>query len=77
MGLHGKILVVGESTELISVRSCQKLSPCRTEPIPAGCKMSLMLAKVEPIDNSGRASGVTDSRRGEKVAVQQQLGKEE
>ena len=32
----------------------------------AGSKTDLLLAKAEPISNSGSASGITDLRRGEK-----------
>ena len=34
-----------------------------TEPIPAGSKMDPLLAKAEPISDSGNASVITYSRR--------------
>lgn len=52
------LLVAGVAT----VRSCQPL--CPGEPMPAGSKTYLLLAKAEPIRNMGSASGITDSRRG-------------
>jgi len=42
-----------------SVRSCQKLPPCLIELMPAGSKADLLLAKAEPISDSGSASGIT------------------
>ena len=51
------------STGLASVRSCQKLPPCLTEPMPAGAKMDLLLAKTEPSSNGGSPSGITRLRR--------------
>ena len=48
---------------------CGKLleaSPCLIEPVPAGYKTDLLLAKTEPISDSGSASGITDLRRGKK-----------
>jgi len=48
------------------VRTCQKLPPCLTEPMPASSKMDLLLAKAEPISDSGSASGITCLRRGKK-----------
>jgi len=48
-----------------SVRSCRKLPPCPTEPVPASPKMDLTLAKAEPIRDGGSASGVTELRREE------------
>ena len=56
-----------------SVRSCWKLPPCLTEPMPAGSKMDPLLAKAEPISDGGHASRIMYLRRGEKEPVQQQL----
>ena len=47
-----------------SLRRDQGIPPCLTEPVPAGSKMDLPLAKAEPISNSGSASGITYLRRG-------------
>jgi len=44
---------------MASVGSCKKLPLCSTEPMPAGSKTDLPLAKVKPIGNGGRASGIT------------------
>ena len=49
------------------VRSCWKLPPCPTEPMPAGSKMDPLLAKAEPISDSGSVSGTTYLRRGGKL----------
>jgi len=61
------------STGVASVRSCQKLSPYLIEPVPAGSKMDLLLAKGKPISDSGSTSGITYLRRAKKSAVGQQL----
>ena len=50
-----------------SVRSCWKLPLCLIEPMPAGSKMDLLLAKAKPISDSGSASGITYLRRGKKT----------
>ena len=42
----------GEATGVASVRSCWKLPPCLTEPMPAGSKTDPLLAKVKPISAS-------------------------
>lgn len=39
-----------------SVRSHQELSPCCTEPVPAGSVMDLPLAKAEPVSKAGGVS---------------------
>lgn len=52
------------ATGELSVGSCQKLLPCRIEPMPAGSKMNPLLAKAKPFSDSGSASGTTDLRRG-------------
>jgi len=57
------------ATGVASVRSCQKLPPCPTEPTPAGSKTDFPLAKAEPISDGGSTSGITYLRRGEKNAA--------
>jgi len=47
------------ATWVASVRSCQKLPLCPTEPWPAGTKMDPLQAKAEPISDGGSASGIT------------------
>jgi len=42
-----------------SVRSCEKLPPCLTEPVPASFKTDPPLAKDKPISNGGSASVIT------------------
>jgi len=42
-----------------SVRSCEKLPPCLTEPMPAGFKTDTPLAKAKPVSDGGSASGIT------------------
>lgn len=37
-GLHGKVLLVGWTAELTSVRTFQKLSSCPTKPVPTGSR---------------------------------------
>jgi len=46
-----------------SVRSCEKLILCLTDPALAGLKTDLPLAKAEPISNGGSTSVVTYLRR--------------
>jgi len=55
MGLHDKILVV-ECYRVASVRSCEKLPPYPTEPMPVGSKTDTPLAKTNPISNRGSIS---------------------
>ena len=54
----------GGATGMASVRSCQKLPLCPTEPMPAGSKTDPPLAKAEPISDGGSASVITYLRRG-------------
>jgi len=46
-----------------SVRSCEKLPPCLTEPVPAGtlalCASLALWAKAKPISDDGSASVIT------------------
>ena len=64
LGLRGKVLVVGGATGVASVRSCWKLPLCLIEPMPAGSKTDPLLAKAEPINDSGSASVITYLRKG-------------
>jgi len=64
VGLHGKVLVVGGAIGMDSMRSCKKLPPCLTEPVPGGSKMDLPLPKSKPSSDGGSASGITYFRRG-------------
>ena len=73
LGLHGKVLVAGSTTRVASVRRCQKLPPCLIEPMPASSKTDPLLAKAEPISNSGSASGITYLRKGKEVTGELQL----
>jgi len=52
-----------------SVRSCKKLPPCLTDPVPVGSKTDPLLAKAKPISNSGSASVIT-CLKGEKKPVE-------
>jgi len=49
-----------------SVRSCEKLPPCLTKPVPARAKLDPPLAKAKPMSDSGSASVITCLRRGRK-----------
>jgi len=77
MRLHGKVLVVGETIGVASMRSCEKLPPCLMKPVPAGSKMDLLLAKAKPISDGGRASVITDLRRGKKLLEEKTVEREE
>jgi len=57
------------ATGVASVGSCQKLPLCPTEPVPAGSKTDLLLAKTKPVSNGGSASVITNLRRKEKTCV--------
>lgn len=54
------------AAEVASVTRHQKLLPCQAEPITAGSKTDLPLAKVEPISSAGGASVVKYLRKGKK-----------
>lgn len=49
---------------VLVLRRCKKLPPCRMQPLPAGSKMDLPLAKAEPINNSGGTTEKTCLRMG-------------
>lgn len=48
----------GEAIGMVSMRSCQKLSPCPTESLPPSSKMDPPLVKAKPISN-GRSVWTT------------------
>lgn len=48
LGLCGKVLVVVGLQEKASVKSCQKLPPTLTEPVPASSKLDLPQNKAKP-----------------------------
>jgi len=58
LGLCGKVLVAEGGTGVASARSCWKLPLCPTQPVPPGSKTGPLLAKAEPISNSGSTSGI-------------------
>lgn len=45
--------VGGGSAGVAALRKDQKLPVCQTEPVPDGSKKDLLLAKTEPITDSG------------------------
>ena len=49
----------GGAVEVASVRSCEKLPLCLMEPMPAGSRTDVLLAKVNPISDGGNTSVVT------------------
>lgn len=51
---------------VVSVRRDQELSPCLTKTVPADSEMDMLLAKDEPISNSGGTPVITYLRKGEK-----------
>jgi len=67
----------GWAIGVASVRSCEKLPPCLTEPVPAGSKTDPPLAKAKPISDGGSASVVTDLRRGRKICGEMAVEREE
>lgn len=54
----------GSISAAVSVRNCQKLPLYPVEPMPDGSNTDMLLAKGEPINGSGSASGITYLRRG-------------
>ena len=66
----------GGPAEVASVRTCQKLPLCPIEPMPAGSKMDPQLAKAEPINDSGSASGIIYLRRGKKPCTTETAARE-
>jgi len=73
MGLCGKILVTG------GYRSgfCENLPPRLIKPMPAGSKMDLLLAKANPISDSGSTSVITYLRKGRKNCSETAVEREE
>lgn len=65
--------MAGEVIGVASVRSCSRLPPCVTEPMPAGSKADLLLAKTEPGSDSGSTSGIMHLGRGKKIIAQKHL----
>lgn len=57
---------------MASMRRCQKIPSCPTEPMPAGSKMHLLLAKAEPICSGGSINWHNTFKKG-KEAAQDQL----
>lgn len=51
------------------VRRHQELPPCQIEPVPAGSKTDLQLARAEPISSVRGPSVITSLRRGKKCCV--------
>jgi len=49
-----------------SVRRHQDLLPCWAQPVPASSKTDPLLAKAEPISDSGDTSVTTHLRKGKK-----------
>jgi len=60
----------GWATGLASVRRREKLPTCPVEPVLAGFRTDLLLAKAKHISDGGSASGITYLRQGKKVTVQ-------
>jgi len=52
------------ATGVAPVRSCQKIPPWLTEPVPADVKMDPPLTKAEPISDGGSTSVIIYLRRG-------------
>lgn len=52
----------GEATGMASARNCQKFPSCLIESMPVSFKADLLLAKVDPVNNHGGASGITELR---------------
>jgi len=59
------------------VRSCEKLPPCLTEPMPTISKTDLLLAKAKPIRDDGDASVITYLRSGRKNCGERAVKREE
>jgi len=51
-----------------SVRSCEKLALCATDPVPAGSETDPPLAKAKRISDGGSTSVIMYLRRGKKPA---------
>lgn len=57
----------GGAPRVTFVRRWRKAPPSPIEPMPAGSKVSLLLAKAEPICDGDRASGIEIFKRKEKM----------
>ena len=56
LGLAWQVFGSGGVTGVAAVRTCSNLPPCPAEPIPAASKTDPLLAKAEPLSDSGSAS---------------------
>jgi len=59
----------GGAITAVSVRSCEKIPPCLTEPVPASSETDPPLAKAKPISSIGSTSVITYLRRGRCVKI--------
>lgn len=51
-------MVGGEATEVVSERSCQKLSTCPTEPTPGGSEVDPPLVMAKSISDGASDTGI-------------------
>jgi len=56
----------GGATGVASMRRCQELPPCLTEPMAAGCMTELLLAEAKMVSGRDSTSVITYLRRGKK-----------
>lgn len=57
----------GETTGVISVRSCQNFPPCPAEPVLAGSKKDVLMANAGSIRSGGNASVIAWLRKRGKI----------
>ena len=61
----------------LSLRSCEKLTPCLIKPVSAGSKTDLPLAKAKPISDGGNTSGIAYLRKERKNCGETAVKREE
>lgn len=67
LGLCGQVLVEGWGYRVASLRCCQKLPPCLTEPMPTSYKTDLQMVKAEPIRDGSSTSVIRYLRTKKKL----------
>lgn len=62
IGVFWPDFVSREAEGVAAMRTCWKLLPCPTEPMPAGSKTDPLLAKAEPNSDSGSTTEINTLR---------------
>jgi len=76
VGFYGKILVAGFYRDGF-YEKLREDSPLSDQPVPAGSRIDLLLAKAKPTGDSGSASVITYLRMGRKNCSETAVKREE